>query len=234
LLRFRVHQLQLRGRNYLLLPKLNPAQMQILANRLTNQGFNVQGTETISAKSKAGTIHVDPVGLCWSSLEFDDLILPVVPEILGCKKEMVPLKTLENSYFKLARSYEKTMVRMSTRIESSSNWDTLRSSGECGLTPDEWLVSSFFMEVVGNCATMTDFPTDGSDPVICGRRRYYETLLDGKEASSMLRVVGERQQRNSYLPRDATLRLAGVVFPSHKDISELLNGLGEWCFLATT
>jgi len=233
-LRYRVHQLQIQGRNYLLLPKLNSAQMQILANRLTSQGFNVQRTGPILAKSKEGTVHVDPAGLCWSILDLDDLVLPVIPRILACKKEQVPLKVLDDSYYKLVISEGKTMVRMATRVESSSNWDTMRASGDCGLTPDERLVSSYFMQTIGNCAIMTDFPSSRSDPIIYGRRRYYEASMDGKEASSMLRVAGEKQPRNAYLPRDATLRFDGRVLISRRKIAEVLNGLGEWCYLATT
>jgi len=207
--------------------------MQILANRLTSQGFNVQRNGPILARSKGGTIHVDPAGLCWSILELDDLILPVIPIILACRKEQTPLRLLEDSYFKLVISEGKTMVRMATRVESSSNWDTMRASGDCGLTPDERSVSSYFMQTIGNCAIMTDFPVSRSDPIIYGRRRYYEASMDGKEASSMLRVVGERQPRNAYLPRDAILRFDDRVIISPRKIAEVLNGLDEWCYLAT-
>jgi len=207
--------------------------MKIIANRLANQGFNVDGSGPVSAKSKAGTILVDRVGLCWSTLELDDLILPVVPEILACKKEGVPLQALQDLYFKMSRTTGETLIRISTRVESFANWYALRSSGQCGLTPDERLVSSFFMKSHGNSTLVTDYPLEGSKQMFCGRKRYFETSLHGDEASSTLRAVGERRPRNSYLSRDATLKLDVEVSPSRHEIAELLNGLDEWCFLAS-
>ncbi len=219
--------------NYLLLPKLNSAQMLTVANRLTKIGFHVGRNGSIVARSKVGTIHVDPAGLCWSNMEIDGPILPVLPEIIAAEKEEVSLKSLEDAYFRVPNSSGNMAVRIATRVEATSNWDALRSVGESGLTPDERLVSSFFIGVAGNCQMLTDYPADDSVPVTCGKKRYYETELDGREASDLLRAVGERRQRNSYLLRNSTIESARSIKPSQDDVAELLNGLGEWCFLVT-
>ncbi|HEY6283987.1 MAG TPA: hypothetical protein VIW22_08700, partial [Nitrososphaerales archaeon] len=196
---FKIHELTIVGRHYILLPKLNNAQMDALAKRLTQSGSLVSRSNVISAKSVKGVIHVDPRGFCWSSFDPRDEILPVIPNLLETPKEEEPLKELMDSYFTFARSKAKTVVKFSTRVESSTLWKDLRASGECGLTPDEHAVVSFlFKEAKGECRILTDYPTDGSTLRIYGRRRYYESELGPREAGSTLRSVGRRALRNSY------------------------------------
>ena len=48
-------------------------------------------------------------------------------------------------YFKLQTSGTSAMLRLSTRIESSSLWRTLRASDHCMLTPDERAVALFLI-----------------------------------------------------------------------------------------
>ncbi|HEV2120761.1 MAG TPA: hypothetical protein VGS11_11765, partial [Candidatus Bathyarchaeia archaeon] len=79
---FKVHELIIVGRHYILLPKLNYAQMEVLANRLAQTGFLVSRSNVISAKSAKGVIHVDPRGFCWSSFDPRDEILPIIPNLL--------------------------------------------------------------------------------------------------------------------------------------------------------
>lgn len=226
-----VHQLQIRKTYFLLLPKLNSAQVRVLARRFADKGHSVQLSRLLSAKSKEGTIRIDQSGLCWSAFDPSDAVLPAIPDVLACPKERLPLEELQAMYFKVARSGGRTTLRLAPRIESSSLWDALRSSGECGLAPDEHAVTSFLIhQARGRCSMLTDFLCDGSVMRVYGRRVYYDSTLGNAEAASTLRTVGEKASRNSYLQRDGTLRLTGTIPPSRKRLVELFEGLGEWCF----
>ena len=223
------------GRHYILLPKLNNAQMEALASRLTQSGFLVRGSDVISAKSVKGVIHVDPRGFCWSSFDPRDEILPVIPNLLEAPKEREPLEELMASYFTFARSGANIVVKVPTRVESSTLWKDLRVSGECGLTPDEHAVVSFlFKKARGECKLLTDFPTDGSTLRIYGRRRYYESEIRPSDAGKTLRSVGRRAFRNSYLPRDGALTFESLDLPSSEELARLFKELGEWCYFRPT
>jgi len=166
-------------------------------------------------------------------LDCSDEVLPAIPEILSAPKETGPLATLESMYFKIVRSGRRAAVRLTTRLESSTSWDVLRASGDCALTPDEHAIATFLMRKArGTCSLLTDFLGDGSVPRVCGRRRYFESTLGLSEAGSTLRSVGERAPRNSYLPRDGTLRLSGSLAFSRDEVEGLYAGLGEWCYFA--
>jgi hypothetical protein len=143
---YRVHELSIAGRHYILLPKLNFAQMQVLAKSLTESGLVVRHSSVISARSMKGVIHVDPRGFCWSVFDPSDEILPAIPALLKRWKERKPLKELADLYFMVANSGGKTVVRLSTRVESSTLWRALRASGDCGLAPDEYAVISFLLQ----------------------------------------------------------------------------------------
>jgi hypothetical protein len=230
---FKIHQLQLRGRHYLMLPKLNSAQTKILRDRLVRLGYHVRAGAGLRAKSKEGTIFVDPAGFCRSTFDPSDVIYPAIPELLAAKKELLPLEVLASLYFALEVSDGTTVARVSTRVESSTNWDALRTLGRCALAPDEWAVSSFLMShSKGGCEVVTDFPSRGSVPRICGRRRYYDSILHVSQVASTLCVVGQKGSRNTYIPRSGILRLKGKVSPSHEKVFQLLAGLGEWCSLS--
>jgi hypothetical protein len=232
---FRVHELAIAGRHYILLPKLNSAQMQVLAKRLTEKGLAVRHSGAISAKSVKGVIHVDPRGYCWSTFDPNDEVLPAIPALLEIRKERKPLMELAELYFKIAHSRGKTVVRLATRIESSTIWKALRASGDCGLSPDECAVISFLVKQArGKCRLLTDYPTDESVMRVYGRRRYFESSIGIADAGSTLRFVGHRASRNSYVPRDGTLMFDNKVSPPKEDLSHLLEGLGEWCYFQPT
>ena len=228
---FKVHEFTIVGRHYILLPKLNNVQMEALANRLTQSGYFVSRSNVISAKSVKGVIHVDPRGFCWSSFDPRDEILPVIPVLLETPKEGEPLQELMDSYFMLAKSKAKAVVKVSTRVESSTLWKDLRISGECGLTPDEHTIVSFlFKRAKGDCRLLTDYPTDGSTLRIYGRRRYYESEIRPSDAGSTLRSVGRKGFRNSYLPRNGALTFESLDLPPKEELAHLFRDLDEWCY----
>jgi hypothetical protein len=232
---FKVHELTIVGRHYILLPKLNNAQVEVVGNRLTQSGFHISRSNVISAKSAKGVIHVDPRGFCWSSFDPRDEILPIIPNLLETPKERMPLRELMGSYFMFAESKAKTVVKVSTRVESSTLWKDLRVFGECGLTPDEHaVVSFFFKKAKGECRLVTDYPTDGFTLRIYGRRRYYESEIRPTEAGSTLRMVGRKAFRNSYIPRDGALMFESLDLPSKEDLAHLFQDLGEWCYFHPT
>jgi hypothetical protein len=231
LLSFRVHQFQLSGRHYLLLPKLNSAQIQRLSRRFADEGYAVRQGPILSAKLKGRTIHVDPAGLCWSTVDPADAVLPVIPELLRTPKETVPLRTLEAIYFRIGYGERPMVVRLATRMESSPLWKDLRSSGECGLAPDEGAVVSFITsKTPGTCSMLTDFAVEGSTPRICGRKQYFESDLDGRQVEETLRSAGDPGRRNSYVQQHGVLRLSGLLHLFRDDLRSLFRGLGEWCF----
>jgi hypothetical protein len=180
-------------------------------------------------------IHVDPRGFCWSSFDPRDEILPVIPILLETPMESEPLLELMGSYFMFSKSKAKTVVKVSTRVESSTLWRALRGSGECGLTPDEHAVVSFlFKKAKGMCRLLTDYPTDGSTLRIYGRRRYYESELGPPEVVSTLRSAGQRAFRNSYVPRNGALTFESLDLSSGEELAHLFQDLGEWCFFQPT
>jgi len=206
--------------------------MGALANRLTQSGFLVSRSNVISAKSAKGMIHVDPRGLCWSVFDPRDEVLPVIPSLLETTKEKEPLRELMGLYFRFAKSNAKTVVKVSTRVESSTLWNALRASGECGLTPDEHVVVSFLIKKAkGEFRLLTDYPTDDSTLRIYGKRRYYESELRPADAGSTLRSAGRKAFRNSYLPRNGALIFESLDLPSREELANLFLGLGEWCYL---
>jgi hypothetical protein len=228
---FRVHELAIVGRHYILLPKLNNAQMEALAKRLTESGFLVRRSNEISATSAKGVIHVDPRGFCWSVFDPGDEVLPLIPDLLSTSKETRPVGELSGLYYMVAKSKGKTVLRLSPRVESMTLWKALRASGECGLTPDERAVVAFLMEKTnGVCRVVTDYPTDGSTLRIYGKRRYYESSLVPSEVESTLRSVVQRAYRNSYVPRNGALVLDSFLLPSRDELIHLFGDLGEWCY----
>jgi len=226
---FKVHQLQIGRKHYLLLPKLNSFQIRILAKRFSEVGPVKRGA-TLAVNSRDGTIRVSEEGLCWSSFDPSDVVLPAIPPLLSCPKEKIPVKTVQSKYFRASKSREEVTYHILPRLESSSRWRELRASGGCALAPDEHAVFSFLLgKTRGKCEMITDYFVDGSTPLVLGRKRYFESKLDPDEAVSTLGAVGERRQRNSYIPRDGILRLSPVRGISRRDWVDLFAGLGEWC-----
>ncbi len=232
MLEFGLHEFRLGNRFYVLLPKLGRPQSEALAKRLTDKGFAVRRYSELVASKKGAVLHVNPAGFCWSNVDSGDALAPAIPGILALPKETTTLEDLRNRYFALGRSEGSVAVRFSTRMESSSLWEGLRTGGECGLTPDELAVASSVIGASrGGCRLLTDFPAEGSKIRIVGKRQYYESSLDQSEAASTLRPVGQKGERNSHLPREGILLFESLLLPPREKQLELFNGLGEWCCL---
>jgi len=134
-------------------------------------------------------------------------------------------------YFSVGKSQGGTIVRLTTRLESSALWDVLRATGECGLSPDEHAVTSRVLEMVGGrCTMLTSFPFEGASPRIRGGTQYYEGNIDSAEAAATLRQVGGGSLGCSYVPRDATLTFDHRSSISEAKLDSIFRELGEWCF----
>ena len=230
LLRFKVFQFCLGRTHYLLLPKLNPSQMRIVARRLAKLGGQTESKGVLSAKTKDGVVHVDPKGLCWSRADPADALLPVMPEVLSCPKAKVSLGGLRARYYRLSKAEGTTSIRLSLRLESGPTWVHLRRLDKCALAPDEHLVArSLLTEAGASCKVVADYPASDSGVLRLGVKRYFESVMDADEAASALRSVGTRAERNSYICRNETLSLTGGPAPGGVS-ADVFGSLGEWCF----
>ena len=229
LLPFKVHQIVIRKRRYLLLPKLAQAQMGIIAKRLEEKGCFLRGVDPIVAHSSEGVVSVSKGGVCRSTFDASDLVLPSIPEILASPRENTPLEDVLSCYLSHAKTKDGEVVRFSPRVESWSAWSALRADEGCALSPDEQALVAFVMSKAKLCDLVTDFPIDGSKPRRIGGGLYFDTALEGASAVSTLRRVGERRERNSYLKRDGILRLHGFSYPDQKEWLGLFADLGDWC-----
>jgi len=228
-LRFRVHQFQLGGKHYLLLPKLNSSQVEVLAKRFAEIGVVTRGALLV-VNSRQGPISVSDAGLCWSSFDPGDVVLPAVPNLLSCPKEDAQMETVKARYLRTSRSQEGTTVRVLPRLESSSLWRELRASGGCALAPDEHaVVSTLLRGARRKCEMVTDFFVGGSVPLVYGRKRYFGSKLGPDEAALTLRVAGERGLRNSYVPNDGALGPISASALRRRNWLDLFGDLGEWC-----
>lgn len=227
---FRFRQFVLGGRFHVPLPKMVPQQMDTLRRRFESIGFATAGINPLKA-SKAGTkILVDLRGLCTSNADLSDVIAPALPEILACKPARVPFRTLRDAYFASEKRGDRVLLRLSPRLESESYWDELRSTGSCALTPDERVVYSAVLTTRASLTPLvTDFPAEGSAVRRIGRRQYYDSRLEPKEAASTLRGFGPAQERNAYLPRDSLLSFDQPSLPK-EELLGAFEALGDWCF----
>lgn len=226
---FRVNHFELGDRHFLLLPKLNQNQMEVIGKELADEGFSVTFGSCLKAMSSECSIHVEQIGLCWSSSDPSDYLLPLIPRVLACEREAVSQSELLGMYFRLFLNDGRPAVRFDFRLESLGNWDRLRSTGGCGLAPDEHLLARFLLsESRGACPMITDFAVEGSVPFYSGRKLYYRSVLPATKASDTLRLVGSRKQNNSYISRDGTL-LLGRHAHEHERLTDCLEALGEWC-----
>lgn len=233
MLRYTSRQLELAGRHYLLLPKLNGVQLDLLAARLKRVGYAVEKGPLLVARSREGSLTVDPRGLCWGALDPADAVLPAVPGLLGAPKEEAPPDEIRGLYYRVVREGKKTLLRLPTRLEASTSWERLRGSRECGLAPDEHRVATRLLRSLDHpCRVVTDFPVDSSAPFRVGRTTLYTSHLPGPEVASTLRAGGDAKSRNSYLPRSGVIEILGRVAP-HLDDHDL-DGLGEWCSFRRT
>jgi hypothetical protein len=231
MLPFKVHRFQIGSMRCLLLPKMTRVQMHVISDRLTSLGYSVHLTRALAAKYADSTVRVDPSGVCWSTGNFDDSIIPAIPSILASEKEKVPTEELESMYVAVGRSEHGVRARLTTRLESYSNWRRLRESDTCALSPDEHLVACFMLRRAnGSCGVLTDFPVRRSEVRIFGGRRYFDSHLDCRQVASTLRVAGAKSKKNSYLRREGLLELGRLKLPSAREWRELFDKLGEWCY----
>lgn len=229
MLSFRAHELEVYGRHYILFPKLNRAQMRLMEKRFVKEGFSVRHGRFMTAVSEALTIHVEPLGLCWSSQDPSDVLLPMVPDLLGCKKESASPGRIIGMYFHVFPSAGGTVVKLFPRLEALGCWDGLRKSAGCGLAPDEHLVvNSLLSETQGTCPVITDFSVASSTPFCSGGRLYFRSMLPVSLVSDTLRMAETKGRENSYVPRDGLLRLERLA-PSSWEKADYIEELGEWC-----
>jgi hypothetical protein len=232
LLEFNLHEIEVGSRHYILLPKLNRSQMQMLGNTLKSKGFTIYGASTLTAKGNDQVLHINPQGLCWSASDPSDLVVPALPKIMRAPKVIVPLEELKSLYFTLRPSESVFIVRFEPRMEKGPLWKALRATDQCGLAPDELAVLLFLLKSAGGeCEVLTDFPTRMGRRRLIGGKLYFDSHLAISEVRSTLRSVEARSSRNSYLPRGMILRLSKYKSPSELRFSELFESLGEWCFL---
>ena len=166
---------------------------------------------------------MDPSGLCWGYFDPEDILLPVIPDLLSCPKQAIPLKAMEGLYFRSNGSCAK----VATRVETGTAWKCLRASGDCGLTPDERTVTLEVVREVGSVRLVTDY--SGANPThrTYGHRRYFEMAVNSEEAESTLRSAGELRARNSYLTCDGGLGRRKGTLPH---LREAFSEVGEWCY----
>ena len=231
MLEFKLHEIKVGPRFYILLPKLNRKQMQTLEGELKRKGFTVGGGYILYARNHDQAIHVNPSGLCWSNSDPSDAIVPALPRIMAASKMAVPLEDIKRLYFTLKPSGSFSMLRFEPRMERGSLWKELRASGQCGLAPDEYLLLLFFLRSAGDCDVVTDFPASAGRRLLIGGKLYFDSRIAASEVRSTLRSVEASSTRNSYLPRRGVLRLAMYTSPSKREFSELFERLGEWCYL---
>jgi hypothetical protein len=209
---------------------MNRAQLLALAKRLAGRGYVLEKSEVLTARSGKGVVHIDPSGVCWSAIDPEDVVLPIIPDVLASSKELIPLRALRSMYYRPNPSGGRTL-RITTRVESNATWDELRASDECGLAPDEHAVLSFLLERSRvACGMLTDFVTKGCEVRFCGRRLYFDSRLEPCEAVGTLRKVGARASRNSYLRRVGSLEGDSLERLARDDWFDLFAELGDWCY----
>jgi hypothetical protein len=230
-----VHQIRLEGlgRYYLPLPKLNSVQVQFLSQHLRDRGFTVHvGKRILLAVAGTSRITVNPAGLSSSSGELLDAISPAIPSLLSFDKERVTNDLVDQQplYFSPKKSKAGTLeIQLFTRMEGFRTWTELRKTGLCGLTPDEEaVIASLLQTGDGSVECVTDFLSETSFPLRLGRVQYFLSRIPVDEFVSTLRTVSKSSRRNSYLPRDSTLR---VRVEKKFDLGADPGGLGEWCYL---
>ncbi len=231
MLAYEVRTFALGGRSYLLLPKLVPAQVELISRRLEGLGFRVNSRGILSAKNEGKSVHVDSQGLCWSNVDVTDEVGPVVPELLSLPKQPASYGKVAGMYLNTVPHTLNRKVRFSLRVETGRNWRLLREHGFSGLSPDEHLVVSRVLALGGGRVQMvTDFPTADSRSRVIGKRLYYTSSLDAAEAVETLRMAGEEKRRNSYLPDDGILELESPISRALTAWEDAFHDLGEWCY----
>jgi hypothetical protein len=231
MLRYEVREVETRAGHCLLLPKMTPAQMALMAERLRTQDFRVYQGRVLKASSRNQRVLVNPSGFAWSNESLSDILLPSIPRLLEAPKTLVSASTLLEMYMKLRRG-TSPLIRFSPRIESGSTWTMLRSEDACGLSPDEGLMITTVLSRCADCELVTDFPTHRSKTTFARRKAFFASALSPADVTETLRQAGGRRERNSYLPRDGVVRVRGLDAPSSGEWIAQLRELGEWCYFS--
>ncbi len=185
----------------------------------------------MKAYSSSAFIHLDRGGLASSNKDLLDPLIPLIPELLQARKEVVPPEKLASMYYAARRERGRLHLRLSVRAESLGLWRKLRAGGESLLTPDEAAVLRLLLKGArGFVEVVTDYPEEGSRIKQIGGRLYYLSAIDPDEFASNLRTVEGPGRRNAYLPSSAALILDRSGLPTKGELIELLSNLGEWCF----
>ncbi len=220
---FRVRTLHLDGWHFLPLPKLNRLQQRVLKARIKLVNERLPRGEKIMYQ-RVGYVRArqDPL----------DAVAPLLPALLRIQRQPVSLDELQAMYYSMDTISGRVVVRFNTRLESGGWWDTLRKSGESGLTPDEHrVVSSLLSASKGSCTLVTDYPTEDSKGLRVGQRQYYLTDVPARNVGNEIKSTGARGPRNAYLPRNGIVELEGLRW-SESQARETLGSLGDWSFLA--
>ena len=236
MLNFRLQQLYLERKHkyFLPLPKLNDEQLRILSERLVRLGYKLRAGWKVRASMGSAVLWFERGGIAYSSSDLVDPIAPIIPKVLEVEKKRVTPRSLSEMYYATNCEGKSLRVRFNTRIESLSTWKELRVVDESGLTPDEALVLKVLLgRAKGSVRVVADYPNETARIIQIGRRLYFDSSLDVDEFRANLRILGQRNQRNTYLPRNCMLDLANFKLPEADELSKLSSELGEWCYYST-
>jgi hypothetical protein len=176
----------------------------------------------------------DPRGIAHSTWDLLDPITPIIPKLLEVRKTRVNPQSLVEKYYATGRFGKFLRVRFNPRIESLSTWRALRGADESGLTPDEALTVKVLLgHANGRFQAITDYPNEEAQTIQIGRRVYFESSLEVREFVANLRILGQRNRRNAYLPRNCMLDLSTFELPTLEDLDKVSEELGEWCYYST-
>ena len=230
---FKLRQLSLEdeGTNYLLLPKMGRPQIEILARRLEKLGFKLSRGATIVGRKKSETVTVSERGFARSRSDLIDILAPALPELLKTVPAAMSLTSVRGLYLDSFQVKGGAILRFKPRIEALGTWESLRKRGLSGATPDEVQVMRVMIGRTGTIVNaLTDYPRDGASVRQLGKRLYFESPVPVDEFVSNLPSVDDKNVRNSYMPKTASLEVRGYRPPSPSDLSLALGALGTWCF----
>jgi hypothetical protein len=227
--RFKVVELKLEGAYYLPLPKLNPAQMAVLGERLRSVGLAVHTSPELRASGSGRVVHYSVRGVAWSIRSPMDLIAPVVPKLLKMKKRKIRAEDFLSHYFVLKSRGHGAVARMFPRMETSRLWRGLRAQGVSALTPDEAeVVSLLLSKANGKVAGVSTRPVAGSRIRQLGKKVYHFATLDPSEFASELATLGDAA--GTFLPPDGILRFQSFEPLDPFEVGGLASRMGQWCY----
>jgi hypothetical protein len=229
-LEYRYAHLELGGKrkHCILLPKMNGKQLDVLRRKLISLGFRIERKNIFSAKKGTVRIWLDPSGLCWSSVDPTDYVIPSIPELLGCEKEKIRREEFNQLYFNIIKNKDNYLVRFKTRLEHGYTWKLLRKIGISGFSPDECTVIKWLLGFArGNITALCSYPIEDSSILRIGRRNYYVVELDVERFVSEISDFTTHKRRQCFLFQECTVTLRSLnVSSMNKSNPEL----GEWCY----